>query len=112
MRQARIVLENREALYYLCNEIKLELPNLKAKDKALLEVTIFQTAEFCKIDILSYTIHNRGYAMLIRIPKPEPIEEEKLIASVKRYCLYSYTAYRKRNPKRYRQSVLILEQSH
>lgn len=85
MRDARIILERVEAVYYISNELKPDLPSLADKDQENLEKTLFHTAEFCKIDIFSYIIHKRGYAMLIRVPVPEQVPLEDLVKMVSRY---------------------------
>ncbi len=85
MRELRIKLQGVEAIYHISNEIKQDLPDLTAKEQKKLEKLLADTAEFCQVEILTYTVFNRGYAILIRIPAPLHISDTILADLVERY---------------------------
>jgi hypothetical protein len=85
MRKPRIKFENVEAIYHISNEIKEDLPNLTVNEQKKLETFLVEAAEFCQVEILAYSVYNRGYAVLIRIPAPLDISDTTLANLVERY---------------------------
>ncbi len=78
MREARRILEGVEAFYHLSNEIRPDFPDLREIEQEALEYVLFDAAGFCHIEILAYSIHRRGYGMLVKTPKPYDISGKLL----------------------------------
>lgn len=78
MRQARVILEDREAFYYIGNVLKPSLPDLTHTYQGILEKIFFDSTAFFRIEVIAYMIHGRGYASLIRIPAPKKISPAEM----------------------------------
>lgn len=85
MRKPRMILEGCEACYYVCNEIALDLEDFDSEDREQLETGIIEAGLFCRIEILAYAITQRGYAMLVRVPKPKHISDSAIKRSMLAY---------------------------
>lgn len=82
MRQARIIIKNAEALYYISNELKPELPDIPPGHQKLLEKIIFEASDFFRTEVVAYMVYKRGYANLIRVPKRKKVSLAEMIENV------------------------------
>jgi hypothetical protein len=85
MREPRIKIKGVKAIYHISNEIHPDLPVLTWNEQNELEKVLIDTARFCRIKILTYTVYNRGYAMLIRIPAPSKVSDKVLGKNIAEY---------------------------
>ncbi len=85
MREARIIFKNIETVYYVSNDLMLDLPDLLNHEQGELEKIILDTAAFFGMETLSYVVFKRGYAMLIRVPATVEVSNAEIIKMVSKY---------------------------
>jgi hypothetical protein len=82
MRQIRINIKNKPAVYLIYNQIKTDEPDLNDYHQNLLFRLIQKAADICQMELIAYTIFQRGYYILVK-SQPKPIASlESMIAKL------------------------------
>jgi putative transposase len=81
MRQARIKLdsEREEGVYHCMSRTVNGEPLLDDVAKEVLRKQLWQVADYCGLEILTYTIMSNHFHVLVRVPQKAPVADAELI---------------------------------
>ncbi|MEM9398672.1 MAG: transposase [Verrucomicrobiota bacterium] len=87
MRTARIKVEGQTAVYHCISRCVGGMFLLKDKEKEVLRKQIWQVAEFCGVEVITYAIMSNHFHILVRVPLDENKKNISDVELVRRFAL-------------------------